>query len=607
MSNAENVGQTHIIEDGRLLAGRYRLLQKIGEGGAAEVFRARDERLHRIVAVKLLRAQYLSDEQFQLRFAAEARAAASLSHPNIVEVYDFGEAENGETFIAMQYVDGRNLKEVLQERGRLTPAEAVAVTKQLCLALRAAHNQGLIHRDVKPQNIMVDRGKRVRLADFGIAKALAAPAFTQAGVTFGTASYLSPEQASGRPVSPASDIYALGCVMYEMLSGAPPFVGDNPATVAYKQVWEQPRPLHDLAPEVPPSLEAVVMRCLNKEPQQRYPSAEKLAADLDALSRLFSQPTQAITLGAVPAIAAQHGSTLAASEQSRLVTMPPAPGQVPPVRSQRTVPVVNTASAVPQHRPGAASPPPAPHNSRAVIVSPRQDGNRFLLPFLVVAGLGLCGLLGWAGSSFLGQGSTGGSLPLPSPTRTVAAVVTAPPLPSPTGTATPVVSPSPDETGTALAVTTDTPVPTVEATSTETPLPSPPSPPTVTAEPPPVPTETPAPPIPADTPEPLPTDTPQSAPTDTPVPPEPTSTPVTEPLPTDTPPPEEGSTLEAIVDEVIAGNPKAVGDYLDGKVSALRELVGDLRKIIDQRKPDIDLQSAIEMLTRKLEELRDPG
>jgi serine/threonine protein kinase len=255
-------------EGGRLMADRYRLLEKIGEGGAAEVFRARDQRLDRIVAVKLLRPQYTHDQASRQRFIHEAKTSASLSHANIVDIYDFGEGPDGSMFIAMQYIEGQNLKDILQKRGRLTAEETISITRQACYALSAAHARDMIHRDVKPQNIMIDRKGNAHLTDFGIVKALSGPSLTQSGMTFGTAAYMSPEQATGAPVGPASDIYSLGCVMYEALAGTPPFLGDNPAVVAYKQVWEQPRPLHDLVPEVPPSLENVVMRCLNKDPEQ---------------------------------------------------------------------------------------------------------------------------------------------------------------------------------------------------------------------------------------------------------------------------------------------------------------------------------------------------
>src|SRR5438045_3900046 len=253
-------GDTPLTDNRILLAGRYLLLDKIGEGGAAVVYRARDQRLDRIVAIKLLRPQFTTAEASRKRFLNEARTAAGLNHPNVVDIYDFGEGPDGSMFIAMQYVEGQNFKDILQRRGRMTAADLIAIIPQVCHALTAAHSRGLIHRDVKPQNIMIDKQGNVRLTDFGIVKALSGPELTQTGMTFGTAAYLSPEQATGEPIGPASDVYALGCVMYEMLTGSPPFTGDNPAVVAYKQVWEQPRPLHEWAPEVSPALESIIMR-----------------------------------------------------------------------------------------------------------------------------------------------------------------------------------------------------------------------------------------------------------------------------------------------------------------------------------------------------------
>ena len=297
-------GNTPMIEGGRVLAGRYKLLEKIGEGGAAEVFRARDQHLGRLVAIKLLRPQFTSDPQSRNRFVVEARAAATLSQRNIVDIFDFGEAPDGAMYIVMQYVEGEDLKALLRQRGRMSPSEVVSIARQVCLALSVAHAKGLIHRDVKPQNIMIDSSGNAQLTDFGVVKALSAPALTQSGMTFGTAAYLSPEQATGSAIGPASDIYSLGCAMYEMLAGTPPFTGDNAAVVAYKQVWEQPRPLHDMVPEVPPSLETIVMRCLNKEPEKRYSSADMLAADLERLNSNFGQPTQAVPLGTMAAAAA---------------------------------------------------------------------------------------------------------------------------------------------------------------------------------------------------------------------------------------------------------------------------------------------------------------
>ncbi len=545
-------GATNIIRDESLLAGRYRLLQKVGEGGAAEVFRARDERLDRIVAIKLLRPQFMSDPQSRTRFVAEARAAAGLMHPGIVDVYDFGEAPGGTMFMSMRYIEGQDLKEILVKRGRLSPAEAIDTAVQVCHALSVAHANDLIHRDVKPQNIMIDRGGVVRLTDFGVVKALSGPALTQAGMTFGTAAYLSPEQATGAAISPASDIYALGCVIYEMLAGTPPFVGDNPAVVAYKQVWDQPRPLHDLVPDVPPSLEAVVMRCLNKDPNRRYPTTEMLAADLEKLSAASNQPTQAVKLGpaGVPVADGQTGP-ISLSERSQAIPMPSPPGEgqegVPPVRVQTTAYGVVGAAAIPQQetvhmavRPAA---PAAYAGPARQAVAPTINVNRRRgigwVPMAIVAliGLGLCGFAAYQGRNLAGFAGLGGNV-TPSaatPTERVEAHV-----------------PTPTQLGGGIAFGGQ-PTATPALAATDTPVPPPP------------PTDT---PLPQDTATPQDTDTPE--PTETPQPPLPTVTAAPEvttpPEPTGTPevqlpPPEGGNSINLDDTQFSGGYARSDGHY----------------------------------------------
>ena len=189
----------------------------------------------------MLRPEYVADAEQRARFENEARAAAALTGPNVVDVYDYGQ-DGGATYIVMQYIDGEDLERYIAARGRLAPREAARIAADVARGLEAAHERGLIHRDVKPQNILIDRHGQVRLTDFGIAKALGGAGLTQAGMTYGTAAYLSPEQATGAPIGPFSDVYGLGLVLYEMLCGAPPFEADNAAAVAYKQVYEQPRP-----------------------------------------------------------------------------------------------------------------------------------------------------------------------------------------------------------------------------------------------------------------------------------------------------------------------------------------------------------------------------
>ena len=486
-------GSTPVDGVNRLLAGRYLLLDKIGEGGAAVVYRARDQRLDRIVAIKLLRPQFTTDEASRKRFLNEARTAAGLNHPNVVDIYDFGEIPDGSMFIAMQYIEGQNLKDLIHRRGHLSPADVVAIIPQVCQALTAAHSRGLIHRDVKPQNIMIDRRGNVLLTDFGIVKALSGPELTQTGMTFGTAAYLSPEQATGELIGPASDVYALGCVMYEMLTGSPPFTGDNPAVVAYKQVWEQPRPLHDWAPEAPPALENVVMRCLNKDPARRYPTAAALADDLTNLSVAFSQPTQAVSLGAVPAQAGRtapvYGSRPSA-EVSHAIPMPAAPAQgtPPPVRVQTTGLAAGAGQVT--RRVDAYDPPstiaPVHVAPRVQVVNPNSRISNAWLPIaLIIVALGLlvCALAASQGNIFgiLGSGPGDGTptpLTIPTPTALGAGptlapivVVTGTAAPAPTSTQAPA---SPTETPTDTPVpATDTPQPTIEVPPTVTPVPPP--------------------------------------------------------------------------------------------------------------------------------------
>jgi serine/threonine-protein kinase len=266
---------------GDTLVNRYVLQDRLGAGAAAEVWRATDQRLARTVAIKILRPQYVSDPEARERFEREARAAAGLSHPNVVDVYDYGETD-GTVFIAMQYVDGQDLKRTIAARGRLPGPDAARIALAICQGLTAAHRHGLIHRDIKPQNILIDRNGTVRITDFGVAKALSGPNLTQTGMTYGTAAYLSPEQATGQPVGPASDVYALGVVLYEMLCGQPPFQGENAAAVAYQQVYQAPPPLRACAPDVPDALAAIVDRTLEKNPALRFPTAATLARALDA-------------------------------------------------------------------------------------------------------------------------------------------------------------------------------------------------------------------------------------------------------------------------------------------------------------------------------------
>ena len=259
----------------RVLAGRYEILGLLGRGGMAAVYHGRDRVLDREVAIKVLAGRLGGEERSLARFRREARAAASLSSPNVVAVYDAG-VDAGEHFIVMELVDGPSLAELLRERGPLTVPQALAIADDVLNALAAAHRAGLVHRDVSPGNVMVTRGGVAKVTDFGIARAFGPGAVAQTRSIAGTAAYLSPEQATGRAVTPASDLYSMGCVLYAMLSGRPPFIGDLATTVAAQHVNATPPALSSLRDGLPPALEAQVLRALAKRPKDRFASADEM-------------------------------------------------------------------------------------------------------------------------------------------------------------------------------------------------------------------------------------------------------------------------------------------------------------------------------------------
>jgi eukaryotic-like serine/threonine-protein kinase len=271
---------------GRLLGGRYQVGELLGYGGMAEVHHGRDLRLGRDVAIKLLRADLARDATFQMRFGREAQNAAALNHPAIVAVYDTGEEKgaSGESlpYIVMEFVNGRTLKEVLTAEGPLLPRRALEISADVCAALEFSHRHGIIHRDIKPGNVMLTQTGQVKVMDFGIARALASGAstMTQTSAVIGTAQYLSPEQARGEAVDARSDVYATGCVVFELLTGHPPFVGDNPVSVAYQHVREDPKAPSASNRDVTPDVDAIVLKALAKNPLNRYQSAAEMRADL---------------------------------------------------------------------------------------------------------------------------------------------------------------------------------------------------------------------------------------------------------------------------------------------------------------------------------------
>jgi beta-lactam-binding protein with PASTA domain/serine/threonine protein kinase len=278
--------------------GRYELHRRLGRGGMAEVYLARDQMLDRPVAVKVLFPALATDAGFVERFRREAQSAANLQHANIVSVFDWGEA-NGTYFIVMEYVEGHTLAEILRDDGRVHPDRAAEIAADIAAALGFAHRNGVVHRDVKPGNVLVTHDGSVKVADFGIARAISDHSdqnLTKTGSVMGTATYFSPEQARGAPVDPRSDLYSLGCVLYEMTTGQAPFSGESAVAIAYKHVQENPVPPRQIDPALPETLEAITLKCLAKNPANRYPTAQDLRADLRRYldgARILAEPVLA--------------------------------------------------------------------------------------------------------------------------------------------------------------------------------------------------------------------------------------------------------------------------------------------------------------------------
>ena len=266
---------------GELIAGRYELEELVGSGGMSSVYRAHDRLLERSVALKILHEQYTRDDDYVERFRREARSVAQLTHPNIVTVIDRGE-QDGRQFIVFEYVDGENLKQLVDREGPLSPHEAIELGLQVARGLAFAHDQGLVHRDVKPQNVLLDADGRAKVTDFGIARSLDVDGMTITGTIMGTSNYIAPEQARGQPVDEQTDVYSLGCVLFELLTGEVPFEGENFVTVAMRHVHDPVPSVRESRPDIPERLDWAIQRAMAKDHEERYGSMAEFAAELEA-------------------------------------------------------------------------------------------------------------------------------------------------------------------------------------------------------------------------------------------------------------------------------------------------------------------------------------
>jgi serine/threonine protein kinase len=454
-----------------ILSGRYELIRRIGRGGMADVWEGRDIALGREVAVKILHSGFASDPRFVERFRREAQAAARLNHPNIAGIYDWGEitAPVPGYFIVMQLVHGENVREILQRRGPLPEAEALDIGGQVAAALDAAHHQGLVHRDIKPHNILIDETGHVEVVDFGIVHAIGVSDLTQTGAVAGTPQYLSPEQAQHLPLDGRSDLYSLGVVLYEMLVGRPPFVGDSMIEVAMQHLRDIPIPPREIRPEISPATNAIVMKALAKNPNERFDSAAEMR---QAMVGVMSG-AQTASDDTVPNVLVERRSI-------------PVPE---PVAEPVAEPIVATARTASTRRteshdfPRAA----APTATRRPLAPPVRRG---LSPFLLLIPLLI--LLGAAalayshfGAGTGGHTAGGGSQATPRPSRIAGGGVVAhrTPTRTPRPTIRPTRTSAPAPTGTHPVAAP--PVPT----ATKQPLP------TATSRPAPTPTSLPAPTI----------------------------------------------------------------------------------------------------------------
>jgi eukaryotic-like serine/threonine-protein kinase len=430
----------------RILGGRYRLDEVIGRGGMSTVYRGTDEALDRVVAVKVAMDPLLErDPVYLARFKREARAAAALSHPGVVTVYDSG-ADGSTRYIVMEYVEGRDLSQILREEGPLEPARAEYIGERVADTLAAAHAAGIVHRDIKPGNIMVTTDDRVKVLDFGIARTSDAVTLTQTASVLGTAPYMSPEQAMGQPADARSDIYSLGCVLYEMLTGKPPFMGEVAAAVLHQHVRVAPKPPGEINRNVSPALDALVLEMLAKRPEDRPQTAAEVRDRLAALE-VATDPTRAL-----PAAAAAAGAAAAA------------PALDP------------TAAYAEPTQPAPAPPPPDPTAPTRRVPPPPRPPQRGARPWTVLAVIAVL-LLGAAIAYAATSGGSGTSSTTSS--HATAHQTTTPP---PTSASHPATSPStststPSSTSSSSSSTTSsTPTTPSTPTTTTNTTPGPPAP-----------------------------------------------------------------------------------------------------------------------------------
>jgi eukaryotic-like serine/threonine-protein kinase len=432
---------------GTLLNDRYRLGPLLGEGGMAVVYRAHDETLDREVAVKILRSQFASDEDFVRRFRQEARNAAALSHPSIAPVFDTG-VDGDLEYIVMQLVDGPDLERVLSDSGRLPVSEALRITADVADALQAAHDSGIVHRDIKPGNVLLTSNGDVRVVDFGIARALGDSRTTQPGLLLGSVQYCSPEQVLGAPIGPASDVYSLGVVLYELLTGLRPFDGPEPAAVALERLRRDPHPPSAVAPEVPEDLDRLVLRAMARRPDDRYPSARALAEEIRAFWR------------AQVAAAAARTTSLRSGGPAR-----PRVAVLPAL-------LAPSEAVMAQSSPGTRSPGGANSTYRSPRSLPHDRDDRLRrLPLLLIplaAVLFVLAVLSPVFSALFGhRGGVLGEIATPRSSAIAA-------LPSPTATPTRTPGPTPTPTAESTPLPTPLPTPSVQPTPAPTIRPTPP-------------------------------------------------------------------------------------------------------------------------------------